>query len=94
MSNKAKLLTSAASAVAPDPFGGLTEPLLTNKHEDKVGDEHCEEKDSWSSFSFIIGAIILGAAGYVERDLFIFITLFGSSQTISLLFPLELLPRV
>jgi hypothetical protein len=68
MSYRTKLLlTSAASAVAPDPFyGRLSEPLLAKKRDDEdVGDEHekKEEEDPWSSIGVVVGAIVLGVAG-------------------------------
>jgi hypothetical protein len=66
MSYRSKLFTSAASVVAPSPFGGLSEPLLAKKHDEDVGDVHADdndEDDPWSSIGFIIGAVILSAAG-------------------------------
>jgi hypothetical protein len=65
MAYRTKLLTSAASAVAPDPFHGrLSEPLLAKKSDENVGDEQEEDHvDQWSSIGFIVGALVLGAAG-------------------------------
>ena len=64
MSYRTQLLSRAASAVAPDPFGGLSEPLLMkNEVSDEKDVEGEEQHDPWSSVGIIAGAVVLGAAG-------------------------------
>jgi hypothetical protein len=61
MSYRTKLL---ASAIAPAPLGGLSEPLIPkNNTNDADADREEEQNDPWSSLGVIVGAIVLGAAG-------------------------------
>ena len=65
MSYRTKLLARGVSAVAPNPLGSLSEPLLSKKDEENPVDvdEEEEQNDPWSSVSVIVGAVVLGAAG-------------------------------
>jgi hypothetical protein len=63
MSYRTKLL---ASAIAPAPLGGLSEPLIPKNNTndaDADADREEEQNDPWSSLGVIVGAIVLGAAG-------------------------------
>jgi hypothetical protein len=64
MSVRTKLL---ASSVAPMPvgvgLGSLAEPLIPKEETPVQGQDEEEETDAMSSVGYIIGAVLLGAAG-------------------------------
>ncbi len=60
MSVRTKLL---ASSVAPMPVGSLAEPLIPREERPVESKDEGEETDAMSSVGFIIGAVLLGAAG-------------------------------
>lgn len=57
------------SGVAPAPFGGLGEPLLSkdiennNNNNNNNNEEEEEESNSSWSLGMILGAIVMGTAG-------------------------------